>query len=312
MMFRLLFTLLVFCCTAALHAQLTYNELIVQYDSAWTFKNLQLIPVKFKAPGTGLPPGEGRNELVTLQQAMLQNKAKIKEIIYQKGADVNWVEVTNTSKQTVVINSGALLAGGKQDRVIAETKILRPGKKDYLKVFCIEKGRWDKKPKSFAYSGNSDPSLKRIMDKTGRQQEVWKEIERQYDAEKLTSGTYPYLKINRTATKLDLDYIVYFTNKYKQSDSLFAGFLSITANKIINCELFASTDMTHLAFDDMLRNLVAVAVAKGAPPTLSKDDMEQFMDKLLMNNEAQKTFLTTHGKMDVQDGKVIHLVAYGD
>ncbi len=30
--------------------QLTYNELEVHYSSAWTYQNLQLIPVRFKNP----------------------------------------------------------------------------------------------------------------------------------------------------------------------------------------------------------------------------------------------------------------------
>ena len=194
----------------------------------------------------------------------------------------------------------------------AETKILKPGKKDYLKVFCIEKGRWDKKPRSFKFSGSSDPVLKKVMDKTGRQHEVWKEIERQYATEKTNSETYPYLKINRTYSKIDLDYITYFTNKFKQSDSAYSGFLAITGNRIINCELFSSAELLGSSFNIILRSLVSTAIIEGSTPKMPQDGMKVFMDKLLSNTESQKAFIAGRGKLDLHDGKVIHLIAYGD
>lgn len=305
-------TILLFCVLLNANAQLTYDNLKVQYDSAWTFKNLQLIPIRFKQPG-GVPvAGQASVNYIPLQDAMQSKKVKIKEILYQKGADINWLEVINNSKENVLVNSGSLLAGGKQDRIVAETKVLRPGKKDFVKVFCIEKGRWDRKAKSFAFSGDSDPVLKKVMDKTSRQQEVWKEIERQYVNETAKSETFPYLKLNRYYAKIDLDYIAFFTNKFKQSDSLFAGFLAVTGDRNINCELFASTDFTQSSFSTILRSWVSTAITSGAPPTLHQKDMEAFLDKFLINETIQKKYLATHGKIDKDEGKILHLIAYED
>ena len=47
------FVLMFFLVHQQLKAQLTYNELSVQYDSPWTFKKLQLIPIRFKDKGGG-------------------------------------------------------------------------------------------------------------------------------------------------------------------------------------------------------------------------------------------------------------------
>ncbi len=44
----LLSSLLLFAVLSA-SAQLTYENLYVDYDSAWTFKNLRIIPVRRKA-----------------------------------------------------------------------------------------------------------------------------------------------------------------------------------------------------------------------------------------------------------------------
>ena len=50
------------------YGQLTYKTLYVDYDSAWQYKDLKVIPIRFKGPG-GLAaaiPGE----TITLNQAL--------------------------------------------------------------------------------------------------------------------------------------------------------------------------------------------------------------------------------------------------
>lgn len=294
------------------HAQLTYNNLRVDYDSAWTYKNLQLIPIRYKTPpGAGATPGAGLQP-ISLPEAMQKGKAKIKEVYYKNDADVNWLQITNESKQALVINNGDMLSGGKQDRMVGETKIIAPGESDYLKVYCIEKGRWDKKAKGFQHSGSADTQLKKVMDLTGRQSDVWKEIERQYAADNKTSATWPYINLYNGFSPADSSYIRFFTDKFSRSDSSFAGFLAITKNQIINCELFSSASFTSLSFPSIITSLVHYAAGQGGLPMVRQSDMKKFMDQLLTSEEQQKTFVTGRGKLHTYQDKVIHLIVYGE
>ena len=290
--------------------QLTYQNLIVEYDSVWTFKNLSLIPVRFKGP-----PAEGTRlinglQTISLPEALIKNKVKIKEVLYEDGADLNWLQIINTSKQSLVINSGDLLAGGKQDRLVGETKIIAPGTSDYLKVYCIEKGRWDDKIKQFHHIGSADMEVKKVMDITGRQMEVWKEIEAQFSARKITSTTWPYLQLHKNGANVDSSYIKYFTQKFKQSDTSFAGFLAITGSHIISCELFASVNLTSMAYAGMLSSLVQ-SVVVSSPPAVPFSILKKFLDEFLINEFAQKTFVATHGQIHLYQGKVMHIIVYG-
>lgn len=306
-----LFLLVLFAGTKV-QCQLTYASLKVEYDSAWTFKNLQLIPIRFRdQPTTNVTEGQPFKHSLSLAEALAKGKAKIKEVIYENGADLNWLEILNTSKQPLIINSGDLLEGGKQDRMIGETKIIPPGKSDYLKVYCIEKGRWDDKVKSFHHSGSANTEMKKTMDLTGRQAEVWKEIERQFASEKKTSDTWPYLKLHNAAGTTDSSYIKYFTDKFSRSDSAYAGFLAITKDRIINCELFASTDLTNIAFRSILSSLVQ-SVLTSEPPSVNHKTMKAFLDNLLESEASQKSFIASHGQVHKYEGRVIHLIAYGD
>jgi hypothetical protein len=302
-----------FCCTTAT-SQLTYETLRVVYDSAWTFKNLKLIPVRFKDPGgTRAVISSKEPGIITLSEAMQQKKVKVKEIKYQHGADVNTLEITNHSKQNILLSSGEMLSGGKQDRMLSETKIIPPGKgKNYVNVFCIEKGRWDKKPKSFSSNGRADVELRKVMDLNKRQSDIWKEIQRRYATVKRTSETWPYLKLYKELIKTDSSYLRFFMSKYNASDSAFAGFIAVTGTRIISCELFSSVELTRASFFSILLDFIQTAVANGEPPGMRDEDVGSFMDKLLISETSQKDFVAKHGKMYKFENRVIHIVVYGE
>ncbi len=78
----------------------------------------------------------------------------------------------------------------------------------------------------------------------------------------------------------------------------------------MSCELFSSPDLADLCFQNMLDSYIHSAVTHGVIPVLSTDAMKQFLDKILNSEAAQKTYITTHGKMHLVDGKIVHLIAY--
>lgn len=294
-----------------INAQLTYNEVMVQYDSAWTFKNLQLIPVKFK----NIPQGHVSNSsprTLSFTEALQKHKIKLQEMQYENGADVNWLQVTNRSKQSVMVQSGEIVAGGKQDRMVGETKIIAPNSTDYIHVYCVEKRRWDDKPKDFELHGVANSELRKVMDVSSRQNEVWKEIDRQFAVRKKTSETLSYLNLYNDSARTDTSYINYFTKKYNASDSNFAGYIFITANRIISTELFASAELTGISFINMLSSYVHSAISNGSKPVVPVNKMKEFMDKILISEKAQKAYVAGHGKIHMLNGKVIHLIAYDD
>jgi len=45
---------------------------------------------------------------------------------------------------------------------VAETKIIESkNEEQFIAVYCIEKGRWDDKPKPFVYAGAADINLRK-------------------------------------------------------------------------------------------------------------------------------------------------------
>ncbi|MEP6844570.1 MAG: DUF6569 family protein, partial [Panacibacter sp.] len=107
------------------HAQLTYATLTIQYDSPWVCHNLQLIPIKFKDTAAGKKDLRS-NEVISFEEALKEGKIVVKEMSTPGGADVGMLTLKNHSKKSILIESGEMVTGGKQDRAFAGTTLIPP------------------------------------------------------------------------------------------------------------------------------------------------------------------------------------------
>lgn len=75
---------------------------------------------------------------MTLEEALQKQKVRVSEV-----GHVNELAIENFGDREVFIQSGDIVTGGKQDRVIVSSLVLPPrsGKLN-LAVFCVESGRW--------------------------------------------------------------------------------------------------------------------------------------------------------------------------
>ena len=297
-------------------AQLTYNELSVQYDSAWTFKKLQLIPIRFK--GLGGDSGNANHtmfdgNIMSFSEAMRKHKITVKEMTADGGPDVSTLLVKNRSKENIILLSGEMIQGGKQDRAFGETTIIPKGRhKNYVPVFCVEKGRWDDRAKTFKHAGTADAGVRKQIDVTRRQSKVWKQIDNELAAKNKKNQTSAYLNAYNDSTLDDTSYLRFFINKMKSSDSAYAGFIVITGNRIINAEIFAGTDLCLAAYIDNIKSYVHSLQPADGIPNKKHDEIKIFTDKFLPDKTIQKKYLSANGRLYYYNGEIIHLVAYDD
>ncbi len=294
------------------NAQLTYANLKVEFDSAWVCNHLQLVPVRYKTDA--IKDNSVPTSFLSLEQAMKQKKVQVRENYFEGNADVRTIIIRNNSKQNVLVMDGELLQGGKQDRMISETKFIPPGKEqEYLNVFCIEKGRWSKKPKTFTHGGFAGNNLRKVADSTAIQQNVWMEIEKQFANGSKVTSTYPYLEIQQQQLNKDTACINYFIKKMAGSDSAYAGFIAVSDTTIIGCDLFANATLTTSSFPNLLQAYMqATNNSNAGPLTIPPKKLGDFAEKLLGNEDKQKLFLQHHGKIFLQNKKPLHIVAYGN
>lgn len=303
--------ILLFLEISLLHAQCTSKELFLQVDSAWTFQKLQLIPFRFHQAGRAqIDLLETAKPLLSLKDAMEAGKIKVAEFFSNHDADIRVLTVKNLSKQAIIINQGDLLAGGKQDRMVAETKVLAPGTEEFLNVFCVEPGRWDTKPKPFRFAGSADLALRNTMLATGRQSEIWKAIEKQFGVGHGLPEGFNYIDKQQQLSDSAKIYLAYFKERLRYSDSSFAGFLAITGNKVIGCELFSDQNFTLLSMDNIFQAAIAQALQIGALPVMKVEEIAAIIKPLIESEPSQKYFLEKHGKAFYYRNRIVHITVY--
>jgi hypothetical protein len=115
---------------------------------------------------------------LTLQEAMQQKKV----IVHETG-NVNELAVENVSGEEVFIQSGDIVKGGKQDRLITYDFVVPPKSgKMPIASFCVEHGRWQARGREAAgYFASSDTqvatkNLKLAAKYKGDRGEVWRDV----------------------------------------------------------------------------------------------------------------------------------------
>ncbi|HEX4947206.1 MAG TPA: DUF6569 family protein [Blastocatellia bacterium] len=105
-----------------------------KFSGPYTHKNLTVYLIHGANKATGKVP-------LTLQEAMAQKKVKVIET-----GDVNQLAIQNVSNEEVFVQSGDIVKGGQQDRVLAMDLIVPPRSgRIPIDSFCVEQGRWQQR-----------------------------------------------------------------------------------------------------------------------------------------------------------------------
>jgi hypothetical protein len=159
-----------------------------KYEGDWrllepiSYENLTVFPVvsstgydtsHFLTLEEGLSSGE-----VTIreqgEETLIRNRDSNRQYVPSSGPSVNQLVLLNRSKRPLLLLSGELVSGGKQDRVIAKDRIVAPGAEPLpLNVFCVEHGRWSSGSQFSAAKTIVHPSVREQAAVKQSQTEVW-------------------------------------------------------------------------------------------------------------------------------------------
>lgn len=216
----------------------------------------------------------GHKNLLTLQEAM----AKDLIIVYETG-DVNQLEVENVSTTfEVFIQSGDIVKGGKQDRVLA-VDIILPIKSGRIKIsaYCVESGRWtqrkgeDKEKFSSSNERVVTRDLKLAANLSRSQGEVWKEVSKAQDKLSANVGA----KVNSAASQSSLQLalenkqVTATTDEYIKKLAAIIdgqpnviGYAFVINGEINSADVYASTALFKKLWPKLLRATATEAVAE--------------------------------------------------
>lgn len=289
--------------------QLTYQQLVVQYDSAITYQQLQLIPITRKMPGPGSGP------MLSLGKALEQGLVKVSERGSISTENVHWLRINNLTQIPIYIASGEIITGGRQDRMISRDTVLVPtGHDQYVAVMCVEEDRWSEKEKKFAYFNYANPRLRRVVDQSRNQVLIWREIFDQLDSSKIKSPTLAYAgqRNDKKLNQLQEEYLNYFKSRIRKTDSTWVGFVLVSGSQVLGCDVFDSHALFKDQLEPLLNGFIEQAITRGADPMLPREQIKKYMDQLLSSEESQDAYVKKNGKQFRYQGRVIHLTGYSE
>ena len=141
-------------------------------SAPYTHKNLTIYLIHGKDETS-------KTNILTLQEAMDRQLFRVYET-----SDVNELAVENVSKTfDVFIQSGDIVKGGKQDRILG-VSIIIPARSGRIRIeaFCVESGRWEKRGNEDAgqFKSSNDrivsKELKLAANGARSQQDVWQKV----------------------------------------------------------------------------------------------------------------------------------------
>src|SRR5213080_118984 len=210
---------------------------------------------------------------LTLQEALVQKK-----VIVRETRSVNELAIENISREEVYVQSGDIVKGGQQDRMMAVDLILPPRSgKIPISAFCVENGRWSQRGSeavsTFNSSGNAVASreVKLAAKMKSSQSEVWREVSVAQD--KLSSNTGASVKSEASPTSFQLalenknvqanaDTYIKALGGLLEARTDVVGYVFAINGKINSADIYASSTLFKKLWPKLLQASAIEAVAE--------------------------------------------------
>ena len=210
-------------------------------------------------------------EVVTTKNLMtLQEALEAKKVVIHETGTVGELSVQNVSRDAeVFIQSGDIVKGGRQDRVLAFDMILPPQSgRVAINSFCVEAGRWQQRGSEdaarFSMSSGQLPGkgLRLAVNSARQQGQVWEKVKEQQD--KLGKTLKKNLADPKSPSSLQLtledkdllakiDEYVDKLRKAPQSEKRVIGFAIAINGKVESAEIYGSSLLLQKMWPKMLR-----------------------------------------------------------
>jgi len=230
---------------------------------------------------------------ITLQEALVQRK-----VIVRETQSVNQLTIENISREEVYVQSGDIVKGGQQDRMMAVDLILPPRSGQVpISAFCVENGRWSKRGREEATVFNSSANsiagrdLKLAAKDAESQGEVWRQVAVAQNKLSANTGTRVNGAASPTSFQLALEnekvqasaesYIKALGNIVNGKPDVI-GYVFAINGKINSADVYASSSLFKKLWPKLLQASAIEATAElrrgekfAAPPA---DAVKGFLD----------------------------------
>ena len=240
---------------------------------------------------------------VTLQEALDQKKV----VVHETGS-VNELSIENVSGEEVYVQSGDIVKGGQQDRMLVVDLIVPPHSgKIPIAAFCVEHGRWSQRGgeavRVFSTSNDSiaTKELKLAAKAEGSQTEVWRQVGAaqaklsENVRTPVNSDASPssfQLAIENKEVQKSTDGYIKALSRIIDGKSDVIGYAFAINGKINSADVYASHALFKRLWPKLLKSSAIEAVADlqrdGQFESPTKEDVRSFLADSEAGNEKEK------------------------
>jgi hypothetical protein len=241
---------------------------------------------------------------ITLQEALVQRK-----VIVRETRSVNELTIENVSADEVYVQSGDIVKGGAQDRMLTTDLILPPRSgKISIGAYCVENGRWSQRGNESATVFNSSSNavasreVKLAAKMKQSQGDVWKEVSVAQDKLSANVGT----RVNGAASPTSFQLALENKEVQANADSYVSaldglldtrtdviGYVFAINGKINSADVYGSSALFKKLWPKLLKAsaIEAVAEQKGEQKFEAPKSAEVlgFLDDGAKGAESEKT-----------------------
>lgn len=182
------------------------------------------------------------------------------------GATVNTLWLTNKSGKKLLILTGEMVSGGKQDRIIQKDVLIPTSKEPVnVSVFCVEQNRWAGNEAKFAPAamgagGLADPSVRGRAQHERSQGAVWGQVDASLSKLKTDNSTKTYgANLNSPVIQKSADSYVQSIQKSFPLDRA-VGVAVAVNGKMVWMDRFANNQMFRKYWPKMIKSYALEAM----------------------------------------------------
>jgi hypothetical protein len=232
----------------------------------YTHKNLTI----FLVHGKNIIKGRS---FLTLQEALVQKKV----VVYETKS-VNELSIQNFSNEDVYVQSGDIVKGGAQDRMIGVDLIVPPRSgKMPISAFCVEHGRWSGRgnEKAAVFSSSSDAvatrEIKLAAKRESSQGGVWESVTVAQDKLSRNVGTRVNSNVSSSSLQLAVEngkvqetadsYIKALSGIANRDDDVI-GYVFAINGKVNSADIYGSNVLFKKLWPKLLKANAIEAIAE--------------------------------------------------
>ncbi|HEV7396089.1 MAG TPA: DUF6569 family protein [Pyrinomonadaceae bacterium] len=235
---------------------------------------------------------------LTLQEALVQKK-----IVVYETKSVNELSIQNFSDEDVYVQSGDIVKGGAQDRMIGVDLIVPPRSgKLPISAFCVEHGRWSGRgnEKAAVFSSSSDvvatKEIKLAAKRSTSQGEVWQSVRVAQDKLSQNVGTRVNSSVSESSLQLAVEntkvqetadsYVKALGNIANRSDDVI-GYVFAINGKVNSADVYGSNVLFKKLWPKLLKANAIEAIAESQKDKFKPASVENAQGFLSQSDKAK-------------------------